>query len=129
MRFRAGRGRGLFPAADRSRLHVSAWGDVVMTVMVYAIGRPEVPPFPMSDRFRHEVTYFMEVPPEGGQAGSAAGEYRIDAERAKTWYDDGVFSLVSPLDSQNQTEVELTEEQEGWLEWLIANGVSHIRLA
>lgn len=99
-----------------------------MTVTVRAIDQPEVPPYPMSDRFRLEVAYFMEVPPETGSAGAAPGEYWIDPDRAKAWYEDGVISIVSPLDSQNRTEVELSEEQESWLEWLIANRVTHIRL-
>jgi hypothetical protein len=40
-----------------------------------------------------------------------------------------VLLLVSPLDSENQAEVELSEEQEAWLEWLVAHGIQHVRLA
>ena len=39
-------------------------------------------------------------------------------EEVTKWLDDGVFYLVSPLDSANTTEVELTEEQEEFLNWL-----------
>ena len=40
----------------------------------------------------------------------------------------GVFYLVSPLDSANMTEVELTEEQEALLIWLDKNQIEHVRV-
>ena len=43
--------------------------------------------------------------------------------------DDGVFRIVSPLDSDNRTELEITEEQEDWLKWIVQHQVEHIRLA
>ena len=36
--------------------------------------------------------------------------------------------LVSPLDTANMTEVELTEEQEDLMQWLVKNNVEHVRL-
>ena len=36
--------------------------------------------------------------------------------------------LVSPLDTANMTEVELTEEQETVLGWLDRNQVQHVRV-
>jgi hypothetical protein len=33
------------------------------------------------------------------------------------------------LDSENQTEVELSEEQEAWMEWMLEHEVEHIRLS
>ena len=83
----------------------------------------------MSDRFKHEITYFMSLPNSPGVPELRAGEYWIRGEEAHRWLDDGVFSLVSPLDSANKTEIELSEEQEAWLEWMTANGVEHIRVA
>ena len=50
------------------------------------------------------------------------------AANVKKWLDDGVFYLVSPLDSANMTEVELTEEQEMLLNWLDKNQVEHVRV-
>jgi len=99
-----------------------------MGVLVYPIDRPDVPPFPMPERFRHEVAYFIQIPEDGGHEQPPAGEYWIDLKEVQGWYDGGVILLVSPLDSQNRTEVELSEEQEGWLEWLLANQVCHFRL-
>jgi hypothetical protein len=83
----------------------------------------------MPDRFRHDIAYFMSVPGEGGVPALPEGDYWIDAQRARTWLEDGVFSVVSPLDSASQTEVEVTDEQEVWLAWLVANNVVRVRLS
>jgi hypothetical protein len=99
-----------------------------MSVLVYAVARPELEPFRMPDRFRHEITYFMTVSGEGGIPKLPAGEYWIRLADAKTSLDDGVVRIVSPLDSASQAEIELSEEQEAWLEWMVASGVEHVRL-
>jgi hypothetical protein len=99
-----------------------------MTIRIRAIDRPELPLLSISDRFRTEVAYFMSLPGEDGVPSLAPGEYWISADRAKTWLDEGVFRLVSPLDSASQAEIELSEEQENWLEWMTANGIERIRL-
>ena len=49
-------------------------------------------------------------------------------DEARGWYDEGVIRIVSPLDSVNRTEIELTEEQEEWLKWMIEHQVQHVRL-
>ncbi|HEX7446554.1 MAG TPA: hypothetical protein VF306_03355 [Pirellulales bacterium] len=98
-----------------------------MSTKVYASDQPELLPFEASDRLRHEVAYFMSVPGEHGVPELGEGEYWIEAANARRWLDDGVISVVSPLDSENQTEVELSEEHEAWLEWLLAHRVSRIR--
>ena len=98
-----------------------------MSVRVHAVGRTDVPPFVMPDRFRHEITYFaVDRPPTGAAAGP--GEWWIDRGEAETIRDDGVIRLASPLDSAIRAEVELSEEQEAWLDWLFANDVWHVRL-
>lgn len=99
-----------------------------MSVIVTAVGRPEVPPLSMPPRFRHEVTYFMTPGGEPGVPPLGLHEYWIRATEAQVWNDDGVLLLVSPLDSENKTEIELTEEQEAFLEWLLAHHVEHIRV-
>ena len=99
-----------------------------MSVLVHAVGRSELAPFKMSDRFRTEIAYFMSLPEEPGVPPLAPGEYWVDADRVKVWLDEGVFRLVSPLDSAARAEIELSEEQEAWLEWLVQHGVQHLRL-
>jgi hypothetical protein len=99
------------------------------SVLIYAVQKPDLPPLRMPERFRHEIAYFMTPSGQSGVPALGAGEYWILLADAKTWYDDGVFSLVSPLDSENQTECELSDEQEEWLAWMIENDVQHVRLA
>ncbi len=99
-----------------------------MPTSVYAVGRPELPPFVMPDRFRHDIAYFMDVSNTPGETPLAEGEYRISLTEATQWLEDGVFSVVSPLDSASHTEVELSEEQEAWLEWMVAQKVDRVRL-
>lgn len=97
-----------------------------MSVRVYAVGRPELPPFPMPARFRHEVPYFADDRSPAGATGP--GEWWIDRAKAEAVRDDGVLRLVSPLDSSMRAEVELSEEQEAWLDWLFEHDVWHVRL-
>jgi hypothetical protein len=95
---------------------------------VYAIDRPEVPPLEMSSRFKRDIHYFMTPPGEHNAPKLPAGEYWIRLEDAQRWLDEGLLKLVSPLDSENQADVEISEEQEQWLEWLLANQVQHVRV-
>ncbi len=68
--------------------------------------------------------------PPGHRRTARAERERIlvRPRRGRRWLDEGVFYLVSPLDSANATEVELTEEQESFLTWLQKNNVQHVRL-
>ena len=36
--------------------------------------------------------------------------------------------VYSPLDSQKQAEIEITEEQETWLQWLVDHQIEHVRV-
>lgn len=100
-----------------------------MSILVHAVDRPDLKPFEMPDRFRTEVAYFMSLPGEPGVPELKPGEYWIDPTKAATWLDDGEFHLISPLDSGSQAEVELSEAQESWLEWMVAAKIDRIRLA
>jgi hypothetical protein len=57
-----------------------------------------------------------------------ANDYWIDADNAAQWVEDGVFDVVSPLDSENATTVELSEEQEVLFDWLVGHRIQHLRL-
>ena len=57
-----------------------------------------------------------------------AGEYWIALEDMRRWLDQGGVEVISPLDSLNATEFELTEEQENWLRWLVENEIQHVRV-
>jgi hypothetical protein len=100
-----------------------------MSVRVVPVGRPELTPFGMPDRFRHDITYFVTSPGESG-APIALGEneWFVRLDDARQFYEEGILRIVSPLDSQSTAELEITEEQEAWLSWMIDNQVEHIRL-
>jgi hypothetical protein len=95
---------------------------------VYAVDRPELAPLEMPARFHYDIAYFMTPSGERGAPALSAGEYWIDPADAQRWLDEGILILVSPLDSENKAEAEITEEQERWLEWLVANDVRRVRL-
>lgn len=82
----------------------------------------------MSDRFRYEIAYFMSVPGKDGVPELGAGEYWVSLAQTRKWLEDGAILIVSPLDSGSRTEVELSEEQEGWLEWMAEHELEHVRV-
>lgn len=99
-----------------------------MQITVQAVNRPEVPPLKVSPRFRHDITYFAAHPSNLGRPALPQGEYYMVLEEARVTLDDGVFRIVSPLDSDNRTELEITEEQEDWLRWVVEHQVEHLKL-
>ena len=99
-----------------------------MATLVHAVDHPELLPFAMPDRFRHEVTYFMTPPGQHGVPVLPAREYWIRLADARGYAEEGVIRIVSPLDSASRAELELSEEQEAWLEWMINNAIEHIRI-
>lgn len=99
-----------------------------MAIRVHAVDRPELEQLAMPDRFRHDVTYFMTPAGEQGAPPLGPGEYWVRLDDARRWLEDLVVEVVSPLDSSSKAQIELTEEQEAWLEWMVANEVQRIRL-
>jgi len=97
-------------------------------MQVVAIDRPDVPPLEMPERFKFQIVYFMTPSGEHGAPVLAPGEYWIRLEDARKWLDELVIYVVSPLDSASQAEIELTDEQEAWLEWLVTNEVERVKL-
>ena len=92
------------------------------------LDRPEVAPLAISDRLRHQLVYFMSARDTPGIPSLDDNDFWFDAAEVAKWVDEGVFYLVSPLDTDNMTEVELTEEQEALLAWLHEQKVCHVRL-
>lgn len=99
-----------------------------MSTKIYAVDQPDLPPFEMPDRFRHEIAYFMTAPGVSGVPALSKGEYWVRLAEARQWSDEGVLRIVSPLDANNCAEIELSEEHEDWLEWMIAHQVERIRV-
>src|SRR2546423_1978422 len=95
---------------------------------IIAVDQPQAPPLDMPDRFRMEIVYFMTPPGErGAPADLAENEYWIDLADARRWLDEQVVYVVSPLDAENQAELELTEYHEAFLQWLVQLGSQHVR--
>ncbi len=92
------------------------------------VDRPEVAPRPISARLRTQLVYFMSAPDAPGIPKMGEHEYWIAEADVCQALEDGILLLVSPLDSANATEVELSEEQEDLLQWLLDNGVQHVRV-
>lgn len=92
------------------------------------LDRPDVPPLTISARLRGQLVYFMTPPGTAGLPELRENEYWFARDEVAGWLDEGVIDLVSPLDSANATEVELSDEQEAFLAWLSKNGIQHVRL-
>ena len=100
-----------------------------MPTLVYAVDKPEIPPFEMPVRFKHDITYFVTLAGEQGVPKTIAqGEWWVRREDAQRIYDEGVIRIVSPLDSATTAELEITEEQEAWLKWILRHEIEHLRL-
>ena len=56
------------------------------------------------------------------------GEYFVRLDDARRFLDDMCVSIVSPLSQERKTEIELTEEHEAWLKWMIEHDIQHVRL-
>lgn len=97
-------------------------------MFVRAVGKPEIEPFVMPARFQRDIAYFMTPKGEPGVPPLGPGEYWIRQDDIRRWLDDGVLILISPLDSQHQTEVEISDEQQAWLEWMQRHGIEHVRI-
>ncbi len=98
------------------------------TIQAVPLDRPGVPPRGISPRLRTQLTYFMSPLGSPGVPTLGEHEYWFSRDDVARWVDEGVFYLVSPLDTANQTEVELSEEQESFLPWLLDHGVQHARV-
>lgn len=96
--------------------------------MLVPLDRPEVAPYRLSDRLRSQLVYFSAGPEAPGRPELGVNEYWFDRDDVTRWIMEGVFYLVSPLDTENMTEVELSEEQDALLNWLNQNEIRHARV-
>jgi hypothetical protein len=92
------------------------------------LDRPNIPPLSISARLRGQLVYFMTPPGTAGLPALREDEFWFARDEVSRWLDEGVIRLVSPLDSANATEVELSDEQEALLAWLQKNQVQHVRV-
>jgi hypothetical protein len=95
---------------------------------IFSVDRGEIPPLEMPARFRTEIVYFTTPPGKTGTPPLGPNEYWICRDEAARWLDEMVVYVVSPLDSASRAEIELSEYQEAFLLWLIANDTQHVRV-
>ncbi|MFM7319839.1 MAG: hypothetical protein ACKO85_19550 [Isosphaeraceae bacterium] len=95
---------------------------------IVAVGRPEVPAFTVSTRLRSQFIYFASAADAQGIPKLGENEFHFPLNETRTWHEEGVIYLVSPLDTANKTEVELTDEQEDLMAWLVQHEVEHVRV-
>lgn len=93
-----------------------------------ALDHPNLAPYPLSDRLRAQLVYFQAGRDAPDMPELKEQEFWFDRDDVTRWLMDGVFYLVSPLDTEKATEVELTEEQDALLTWLETNHVRHVRV-
>ncbi len=104
-------------------------GHWTFAMKIIAVDRPELAPLEMPTRFRTEIVFFMTPPGENGApADLASDEYWVDLAEARKWLEELVVYVVSPLDAENKAEIELTEDHERWLQWLVDHGVQRVRV-
>ncbi len=96
--------------------------------LLVSVDQPGVKPLSISLRLRSQLVYFMSSDGTAGVPPMGENEYWFARDEVAKWLDEGVFYLVSPLDTANMTEVELTEDQELLLGWLARNQIQHVRV-
>lgn len=96
-------------------------------MLVHAVGK-DIAPFTMPARFRTDVAYFITPAGEPGVPALGTDEYFVRLSDSRKWLEELVVRVVSPLSAEAQAELELTEDQEAWLEWLVQNEIEHVRL-
>lgn len=95
---------------------------------VIPLDRPHILPYLMPPRFKTEIAYFMTPAGDPGVPQLGPDEYFVRIEDARRYVDELVVRIVSPLSEERQTEIELTDEHEAWLKWMIEHDIQHVRL-
>ena len=106
-----------------------AAGTERFAMRVYAVDRADLAPAGDAGSIQARHRLLHDSARRARRRNCPPASFGSTCEEAKRWLDEGVLTLVSPLDSENQAEAEISEEQERWLEWMVANGVEHVRLA
>jgi hypothetical protein len=94
---------------------------------IIPLDRPHVLPFLMPPRFKTEIVWFTSL---DGKDVPALGvdEYFVRLDDARRFLELLVVEIVSPLSEERKTEIELTEDHEAWLKWMVEHEIQHVRL-
>ncbi|HEV7282104.1 MAG TPA: hypothetical protein VGN57_18015 [Pirellulaceae bacterium] len=93
---------------------------------IFAADRPDVPPLEMPERFRTEIVYFAAASDAAPPPPLAPGEYYIPQASAAEFLDTLVIEIISPL-AAAAAEVDVSEDQERWLRWMLDHRVERVR--
>ena len=93
--------------------------------LIHALDKPEIDPYEISPTLRNQLQYFTtgEI-----RDGSTPDEFCFPLERTSKLLEDGVFYVISPLDEEHQAEIEISDEQEDLLDWLVSNGIQRVKV-
>jgi hypothetical protein len=92
---------------------------------VIPLDKTGIDPYEISATLRKQLPYFTEG---RIQDTSNPDRFFFPIARTSELLEDGVFYVVSPLDDQNQAEIEITDEQEDLLEWLVSNQIENVQI-
>lgn len=93
---------------------------------VFAADRQGVPPIEMPERFRTEIVYFAAASDAAPPPPLALGEYYVPQAAAAEFLDTLVIEIISPL-AATSAEIDISEDQERWLRWMVDHGVERVR--
>jgi hypothetical protein len=95
------------------------------SIRIVSLNPADAAPLVIAERIKSQLPYLTSEPPQGVHENH---EYWIDLEAAKRTLDDGSFLVVSPLRAENAAEIELSEEAEEFLEWIVKHAVTHFAI-
>jgi hypothetical protein len=100
----------------------------VAVYKIRSLDKPHIEPFVISERLKSQIHYFAGPHDHPAAPPLKSGEYWFHKPELESYLEQGSFAVVSPLDMANATEIELSEEQEALLSWLVHNDITHIHL-
>ena len=98
--------------------------------LVFAVDQPALEPYEISQMLRGQLHYFTEgVNSRRWNDSENPDKFFFPLERTSELLEEGVFYVTSPLDDQHQAEIEITEEQENILEWIVSHKIENVRVS
>ena len=98
--------------------------------LAFAVDKLDLEPYEVSRMLRGQLHYFTEgASSRQWDESEDPNAFFFPLELTSELFEEGVFYVTSPLDDQNQAEIEITEEQEDFLDWLVSNKIEKVRVS
>jgi len=94
--------------------------------LVVPLDKMQVSPYKISPVLKRQLQYFTDGERRDTDKPE---EFFFPLARTSELLREGVFYVVSPLDDQNQAEIEITDEQEDLLEWLVSHQIERVQVS